>query len=281
MRTYTFNLKDLFISFAAPVRRNDEGKTVIQQCDVELRTKGSSFHIIRREVLKQLLDYCYESSNNKPLSKSEFNFMYRNCIEHKPSSFSLKAIIHDAIYDAANVDITFIATEENTVVQIPQKKPLELDDIFFTTCRDTLSSVINARRSTDYAWVIFDAYAKKEMIKLNVGQRFCDVFTAYISQNTMIQITQQPKRYVLTVRNKCGDGFVQPVAARSVDGLVSMENNDILYTILDETFEQLDKEIYLGNMSKLADKKAWNKYSHNLWFSDKNKLEHENYLFFL
>lgn len=281
MRTYTFNLKDLSVSFAAPVRRNNEGKNIIQQCDVELRTKGSSFRIIRREVLKQLLDYCYESSNEKPLSKSEFNFMYRNCIQHRPSEFSLESIITDAIYDAANVDITFIATEENSVVQIPQKKPLELDDIFFTTCRDTLSSVINARRSTDYAWEIFDAYAKKEMIKLNVGQHFCNVFTAHISQNTMIQITQQPKRYVLTVRNKCGDGFVQPVGARSVNGLVSMENSDILYTILDETFEQLDKEIYLGNMSKLADKKAWNKYSPNLWFSDKNKLERENYLFFL
>ena len=104
MRTFTFNLKDLTIYHASPVRRNDEGKTVIQQCDVVLKNKSNEyFHIIRREVLKQLLDYCYESCRQEPLSKSEFNFVYRNCIEQRPYSFSQTTILQVAIYEANHI----------------------------------------------------------------------------------------------------------------------------------------------------------------------------------
>ncbi len=294
MRTFTFNLKDLTIYHASPVRRNDEGKTVIQQCDVVLKNKSNEyFHIIRREVLKQLLDYCYESCRQEPLSKSEFNFMYRNCIENRPSSFSLKAIIHDAIYDADDVEITFICTD-NRVLEIPKKKPLQLDDMFFLACRDNLSSVVNLRTSERPKILLMDSKATKEMRNLKKGRVLASVFTTNLIIDTLearinrrrhnqilLEITQLPKYYTIAVRVKCGGGYVQPVPAHTNDGLVCMENNDVLHGVLKQILENLDDEISLGNLSKLTDKKAWNKYSPNLWFSDKNKLERENYLFFL
>jgi len=292
MITHTFNLKELTIYHASPVRRNDEGKTVIQQCDVDLRTKGTSFHIIRREVLKQLLDYCYESCHQEPLSKSEFNFMYRNCIEHRPSSFSLKAIIHDAIYDADDVEITFICTDNRSVLEIPKKKPLQLDDMFFTTCRDTLSSVVNSRVG-DIPKLLMNSKATKEMRNIQKGRVLCNIFTTnliidtvltepYVKSNQiLLEITQLPRHYTIAVKIKCGSGYVQPVPEHTNDGLVCMENNDVLHGVLKQILENLDDEIRLGNLSKLKGKKAWNKYNPNLWYSDKNKLERENYLFFL
>tara|TARA_R100001443_G_scaffold2193_2_gene7446 strand:- start:5986 stop:6870 length:885 start_codon:yes stop_codon:yes gene_type:complete len=294
MITHTFNLKDLSIYHASPVRRNDEGKTVIQQCDVVLQNKSNDFRIIRREVLKQLLDYCYESCRQEPLSKSEFNFMYRNCIEHRPSSFSLKAIIHDAIYDADDVEITFICNENRrTVVEIPQKKPLQLDDMFFTTCRDTLSSVCRLRTSERKQQefrpkiLLMNTKATKEMINIAKGRVLSSIFRTNLIIDTildysiLLEITQLPKHYTIAVRIKCGSGYVQPVPEHTNDGLVCMENNDVLHSVLKQILENLDNEISLGNLSKLKGKKAWNKYSPNLWFSDKNKLERENYLFFL
>tara|TARA_R100000908_G_scaffold38146_1_gene17601 strand:- start:2617 stop:3480 length:864 start_codon:yes stop_codon:yes gene_type:complete len=287
MITHTFNLKDLTIYHASPVRRNDEGKTVIQQCHVGLQNKKDNFLIVRREVLKQLLDYCYESCREEPLSKSEFNFMYRNCIEHRPSSFSLKAIIHDAIYDADDVEITFVVGDYNTVVEIPQKKPLQLDDMFYTTCRDTLSSVVNLRTSDRPKMFLMNSQATKEMRNLKKGRVLCSVFTTNL--NTLydfhnlifLEITQLPKYYTIAVKIKCGSGYVQPVPEHTNDGLVCMENNDVLHSVLKQMLENLDDEISLDNLSKLQGKKAWNKYNPNLWFSDKNKLERENYLFFL
>lgn len=289
MRTFTFNLKDLTIYHASPVRRNDEGKTVIQQCDVVLKNKSNEyFHIIRREVLKQLLDYCYESCRQEPLSKSEFNFMYRNCIEHRPSSFSLKAIIHDAIYDADDVEITFICTD-NRVLEIPKKKPLQLDDMFFLACRDNLSSVVNLRTSERPKIFLMDTKATKEMRNLKKGRVLATVFTVRLVGQTYytkdkdirLEITQLPKHYTVAVRIKCGSGYVQPIPAHSNVGLVCMENNDVLHGVLKQILENLDDEITSDNLSKLEGKKAWDKYSPNLWFSDKNKLERENYLFFL
>ncbi len=294
MITHTFKLKDLWVYHASPVRRNDEGKTVIQQCDVELRTNtmvqsqnSKSFLIRRREVLKQLLDYCYESCREEPLSKSEFNFMYRNCMEHKPSSFSLKAIIHDAIYYADDVEITFVVGDYNTVVEIPQKKPLQLDDMFYTTCRDTLSSVVNLRTSDRPKMFLMNTKATKEMRNIQKGKVLCNIFTTNL--NTLydfhnlifLEITQLPKYYTIAVKVRCGSGYVQPVPEHTNDGLVCMENNDVLHGVLKQTLENLDDEITLGHIESLKGKKAWNKYSPNLWFSDKNKLERENYLFFL
>jgi len=295
MRTHTFNLKDLTIYHASPVRRNDEGKTVIQQCNVGLQNRKDSFLIVRREVLKQLLDYCYESCRQEPLSKSEFNFMYRNCIEHRPSSFSLKAIIHDAIYDADDVEITFVVGDNNSVLEIPQKKPLQLDDMFFLACRDNLSSVVNLRTresmetATEPKILLMDAKATKEMRNLKKGRVLASVFTVRLvcqtyytkDKDIRLEITQLPRHYTVAVRIKCGSGYVQPVPEHTNDGLVCMENNDVLHGVLKQILENLDDEISLGNLSKLTDKKAWNKYSPNLWFSDKNKLERENYLFFL
>jgi hypothetical protein len=289
MRTHTFRLKELTVWHSSPVRRNDEGKHIIQQCDVVLQNKSNDFRIIRREVLKQLLDYCYESCRQEPLSKSEFNFMYRNCIEHRPSSFSLKAIIHDAIYDADDVEITFVCTDNRSVLEIPKKKPLELDDMFFTTCRDTLSSVVNLRASDIPKILLMNSKATKEMINLKRGRVLCSVFTVRLVGQTYytkdkdirLEITQLPKHYTIAVKIKCGSGYVQPVPEHTNDGLVSMENNDVLHGILKQILLNLDDEISLGNLSKLKGKKAWNRYSPNLWFSDKNKLERENYLFFL
>lgn len=286
MRTHTFNLKDLTIYHASPVRRNDEGKTVIQQCDVVLQNKSNDFRIIRREVLKQLLDYCYESCRQEPLSKSEFNFMYRNCIEHRPSSFSLKAIIHDAIYDADDVEITFVCTDNRSVLEIPQKKPLQLDDMFFTTCRDTLSSVVNLRTSGTKMFLM-NSKATKEMRNIQKGKVLCNIFTTNL--NTLydfhnlifLEITQLPKYYTIAVKVRCGSGYVQPVPSHTNDGLVCMENNDVLHDVLKQILENLDDEILSGRIKSLKGKKAWNKYNPNLWFSDKNKLERENYLFFL
>jgi len=292
--THTFNLKDLTIYHASPVRRNDEGKTVIQQCDVGLQNKKNTFLILRREVLKQLLDYCYESCRQEPLSKSEFNFMYRNCIEHRPSSFSLKAIIHDAIYDADDVEITFVVGDNNSVLEIPQKKPLQLDDMFFLACRDNLSSVCllrtSERKQQEFRPKIslINPKATKEMRNLKRGRVLSTVFTANLIIDTLpkityvlLEITQLPKYYTIAVKVRCGSGYVQPVPAHTNDGLVCMENNDVLHYILKQILENLDDEISLGNLSKLEGKKAWNKYSPNLWFSDKNKLERENYQFFL
>jgi len=289
MITHTFRLKELTVWHSSPVRRNDEGKTVIQQCDVLLQNKTNDFSIIRREVLKQLLDYCYESCRQEPLSKSEFNFMYRNCIEHRPSSFSLKAIIHDAIYDADDVEITFVVGDNNSVLEIPKKKPLQVDDMFFTTCRDTLSSVVNLRTSERPKILLMDAKATKEMRNLKRGRVLCSVFTVRLVGQTYytkdkdirIEITQLPRHYTVAVRVKCGSGYVQPVPAHTNDGLVCMENNDVLHGVLKQILENLDDEIISDNLSKLEGKKAWNKYNPNLWFSDKNKLERENYLFFL
>lgn len=293
MITHTFRLKELTVWHSSPVRRNDEGKHIIQQCDVVLQNKSNDFHIIRREVLKQLLDYCYESCRQEPLSKSEFNFMYRNCIEHKPSSFSLKAIIHDAIYDADDVEITFICSDSRSVLEIPKKKPLQLDDMFFTTCRDTLSSVVESRVG-DIPKLLMDSKATKEMRNLKRGKALCSIFTTNLILDTLtvaydtglaysisLEITQLPKYYTIAVRLKCGSGYVQPVPAHTNDGLVCMENNDILHGVLKQILENLDDEITSGNLSKTKGKKAWNKYNPNLWFSDKNKLERENYLFFL
>ena len=285
--THTFNLKDLTIYHASPVRRNDEGKTVIQQCHVELQNKKDSFLIVRREVLKQLLDYCYESCRQESLSKSEFNFMYRNCIEHKPSSFSLKAIIHDAIYDADDVEITFVVGDNDSVLEIPKKKPLQLDDMFYTTCRDTLSSVIYLRENDRPKVFLMNSKATKEMRNLKRGKALCSIFTTNL--NTLydfhnlifLEITQLPKYYTIAVKVRCGSGYVQPVPAHTNDGLVCMENNDVLHGVLKQILENLDDEITSGNLSKTKGKKAWNKYNPNLWFSDKNKLERENYLFFL
>ncbi len=287
MITHTFNLKDLTIYHASPVRRNDEGKTVIQQCHVELQNKKDSFLIVRREVLKQLLDYCYESCRQESLSKSEFNFMYRNCIEHKPSSFSLKAIIHDAIYDADDVEITFVVGDNDSVLEIPKKKPLQLDDMFYTTCRDTLSSVIYLRENDRPKVFLMNSKATKEMRNLKRGKALCSIFTTNL--NTLydfhnlifLEITQLPKYYTIAVKVRCGSGYVQPVPAHTNDGLVCMENNDVLHGVLKQILENLDDEITSGNLSKTKGKKAWNKYNPNLWFSDKNKLERENYLFFL
>lgn len=293
MRTHTFNLKDLTIYHASPVRRNDEGKTVIQQCDVVLQNKSNDFRIIRREVLKQLLDYCYESCRQEPLSKSEFNFMYRNCIEHRPSSFSLKAIIHDAIYDADDVEITFVVGDNNSVLEIPKKKPLQLDDMFYTTCRDTVSSVVNLRTSERPKILLMNTKATKEMRNIKRGRVLCSIFTSNLildrlmddgtglAYSVSLEITQLPRHYTVAVRIKCGSGYVQPVPEHTNDGLVCMENNDVLHGVLKQILENLDDEIRLGNLSRLKGKKAWNKYSPNLWFSDKNKLERENYLFFL
>ena len=301
MITHTFKLKDLTVYHASPVRRNDEGKTVIQQCDVVLQNKSNDFRIIRREVLKQLLDYCYESCRQEPLSKSEFNFMYRNCIEHRPSTkqmsmqyFSLKAIICDAIYDADDVEITFVVGDNNSVLEIPKKKPLQLDDMFFLACRDNLSSVVNLRTSDRPKILLMDSKATKEMRNLKKGRVLATVFTANLIIDTLkarinrrrhnqilLEITQLPKYYTIAVRVKCGGGYVRPVPAHTNDGLVCMENNDVLHGVLKQILENLDDEISLGNLSKLEGKKAWDKYSPNLWFSDKNKLERENYLFFL
>jgi len=292
MITHTFRLKELTVWHSSPVRRNDEGKTVIQQCDVLLQNKSNDFSIIRREVLKQLLDYCYESCRQEPLSKSEFNFMYRNCIEHRPSSFSLKEIIHDAIYDADDVEITFVVGNNNSVLEIPKKKPLQLDDMFFTTCRDTLSSVVNSRVG-DIPKLLMNTKATKEMRNIKRGRVLCSIFTSNLILDTLmddgtglaysvsLEITQLPRHYTIAVRIKCGSGYVQPVPAHTNDGLVCMENNDVLHGVLRQTLENLDNEITLGNLSKTKGKKAWNKYNPNLWFSDKNKLERENYLFFL
>ncbi len=248
---------------------------------------SKSFLIRRREVLKQLLDYCYESCREEPLSKSEFNFMYRNCMEHKPSSFSLKAIIHDAIYYADDVEITFVVGDYNTVVEIPQKKPLQLDDMFYTTCRDTLSSVVNLRTSDRPKMFLMNTKATKEMRNIQKGKVLCNIFTTNL--NTLydfhnlifLEITQLPKYYTIAVKVRCGSGYVQPVPEHTNDGLVCMENNDVLHGVLKQTLENLDDEITLGHIESLKGKKAWNKYSPNLWFSDKNKLERENYLFFL
>ena len=293
MRTHTFNLKDLTIYHASPVRRNDEGKTVIQQCDVVLQNKSNDFRIIRREVLKQLLDYCYESCRQEPLSKSEFNFMYRNCIEHRPSSYSLKAILHDAIYDADDVEITFVVGDNNSVLEIPKKKPLQLDDMFYTTCRDTVSSVVNLRTSERPKILLMNTKATKEMRNIKRGRVLCSIFTSNLildrlmddgtglAYSVSLEITQLPRHYTVAVRIKCGSGYVQPVPEHTNDGLVCMENNDVLHGVLKQILENLDDEIRLGNLSRLKGKKAWNKYSPNLWFSDKNKLERENYLFFL
>lgn len=289
MITHTFNLKDLTIYHASPVRRNDEGKTVIQQCDVVLQNKSNDFRIIRREVLKQLLDYCYESCRQEPLSKSEYNFMYRKCIEHRTSSYSLKAIIQEAIYDADDVEITFICTDNRSVLEIPKKKPLQLDDMFFTTCNDTLSSVINSRVG-DIPKLLMNSKGTKEMRNIQKGRVLCNIFTTNLIIDTLedlghnqilLEITQFPRHYTIAVKIKCGSGYVQPVPAHTNDGLVCMENNDVLHGVLKQILENLDDEISLGNLSKLKDIKAWNKYNPNLWFSDKNKLERENYLFFL
>jgi hypothetical protein len=292
MITYTFRLKELTVWHSSPVRRNDEGKTVIQQCDVLLQNKSNNFSIIRREVLKQLLDYCYESCRQEPLSKSEFNFMYRNCIEHRPSSFSLKAIINDAIYDADDVEITFVVGDNNSVLEIPKKKPLQLDDMFFTTCRDTLSSVVWAK-TQDIPKLSMNTKATKEMRNLKRGGVLCSIFTSNLILDTLkddgsglaysvsLEITQLPRHYTVAVRVKCGSGYVQPVPAHTNDGLVCMENNDVLHGVLKQTLENLDDEVRSGNLSKTKGKKAWNKYNPSLWFSDKNKLERENYLFFL
>ena len=302
MITHTFKLKDLTVYHASPVRRNDEGKTVIQQCDVVLQNKSNDFRIIRREVLKQLLDYCYESCRQEPLSKSEFNFMYRNCIEHRPSTkqmsmqyFSLKAIICDAIYDADDVEITFVVGDNNSVLEIPQKKPLQLDDMFFLACRDNLSSVVNLRTresmetATEPKILLMDAKATKEMRNLKKGRVLASVFTVRLvcqtyytkDKDIRLEITQLPRHYTVAVRIKCGSGYVQPVPEHTNDGLVCMENNDVLHGVLKQILENLDDEITSDNLSKLEGKKAWNKYNPNLWFSDKNKLERENYLFFL
>jgi hypothetical protein len=286
--THTFNLKDLTIYHASPVRRNDEGKTVIQQCDVGLQNKKDTFLILRREVLKQLLDYCYESSRQEPLSKSEFNFMYRHCIEYRPSSFSLKAIIHDAIYDADDVEITFVVGDNNSVLEIPQKKPLQLDDMFFLACRDNLSSVVNLRTSERPKILLMNSKATKEMRNLKKGKVLCSIFRTNliidrgeVNHEILLEITQLPRHYTIAVRIKCGSGYVQSVPAHTNDGLVCMENNDVLHGVLKQILENLDDEISLGNLSKTKGKKAWDKYNPNLWFSDKNKLERENYLFFL
>jgi len=237
MITHTFKLKELTVWYSSPVRRNDGGKTVIQQCDVVLQNKSNDFRIIRREVLKQLLDYCYESCRQEPLSKSEFNFMYRNCIEHRPSSFSLKEIIHDAIYDADDVEITFICadgrdedTDEESVLEIPKKKPLQLDDMFFTTCRDTLSSVVWAK-SQDIPKLSMNTKATKEMRNLKRGKVLCSIFTSNIILDTLnddgsglaysvsLEITQLPRHYTVAVRIKCGSGYVSLYLHTPMTGL--------------------------------------------------------------
>ena len=219
--------------------------------------------------------------------------MYRNCIEHRPSSFSLKAIIHDAIYDADDVEITFVVGDNNSVLEIPKKKPLQLDDMFYTTCRDTVSSVVNLRTSERPKILLMNTKATKEMRNIKRGRVLCSIFTSNLildrlmddgtglAYSVSLEITQLPRHYTVAVRIKCGSGYVQPVPEHTNDGLVCMENNDVLHGVLKQILENLDDEIRLGNLSRLKGKKAWNKYSPNLWFSDKNKLERENYLFFL
>ena len=291
MNEYTFNLKDLVVVSTSPVRRNDAGN-IVQQCDVELDIKGVNLGIVGKEVLKQLLDFCYESVGDEPLTASMFNFMYRNCIKHKPSSFSLKEIIKEAILHADNVEITFIVSQ-GQVMKIPQKKPLKLDDMFYTTCRDTLSSVVKNANYCRNKFLVSDPKATKEMIKVHKGSIVGNIFRANLITEGLtsnngspimditLEITQLPKEYVITVRVKCGSGYVQPVHGMTLDGLVCMENNDVLHNVLRQILENLDEEMLLDRFNNIYDKKAWDKYSPNLWFSDKNKLERQNYLFFL
>ena len=125
------------------------------------------------------------------------------------------------------------------------------------------------------------------MRNIQKGKVLCNIFTTNL--NTLydfhnlifLEITQLPKYYTIAVKVRCGSGYVQPVPEHTNDGLVCMENNDVLHGVLKQTLENLDDEITLGHIESLKGKKAWNKYSPNLWFSDKNKLERENYLFFL
>ena len=135
--------------------------------------------------------------------------------------------------------------------------------------------------------------ATKEMRNIKRGRVLCSIFTSNLildrlmddgtglAYSVSLEITQLPRHYTVAVRIKCGSGYVQPVPEHTNDGLVCMENNDVLHGVLKQILENLDDEIRLGNLSRLKGKKAWNKYSPNLWFSDKNKLERENYLFFL
>tara|TARA_R110000751_G_scaffold109345_1_gene206411 strand:+ start:1154 stop:2071 length:918 start_codon:yes stop_codon:yes gene_type:complete len=286
------------------VRRN-ESKTIVKQPNVIFNTPHGHLQILEKSVLFDFLNYLYVNSNQTKFAKDEFNFMY--------DTFNLGDVINAALADVKKVNFDlqiFLEIDEEWgsdgerkdgtnilepfVVISVLHEGLQIDSAFASSCEHL---TFKLRSSVSQQHLEKSIITKVKVNHLGAIY-FCDRFTQSCVSNFKsiadgfensvrggypfkFDITQLPNRYVLRARVKCGDGYVQIIPSQSIEGYLGLEEMDELERVTDNFITRAKNQ----NVKCTKDRVAWNRghrvHSSSLWFSDKNKLEHENYLFFL
>lgn len=280
---------DIVVYHAQDIRRN-ETKTIVKQPYITFHSTEGMIQILEKTVLFDFLNYIYVNTNQPEFAKDEFNFMYE--------TFNLADVLHAARKDVEkqnfNLDMFFELSpsqyddkmkEDVRIIKSVLHEGLQIDSAFASSCKSL--------------WNGFHFHIPSQgitKVKVNhLGKEYlCDRYT-FSTPTTSISnplhlifdITQLPAelphfpkvtpQYVLRARIKCGDGFVQVIPARAFDGYLGLEEMDVL----SEYVNDFVKDARTQDVTCVNNRVAWNRGNKLRWFSDKNKLEHENFLFFL
>tara|TARA_R110002096_G_scaffold202870_1_gene387637 strand:+ start:924 stop:1802 length:879 start_codon:yes stop_codon:yes gene_type:complete len=282
---------DIVVYHAQDIRRN-ETKTIVKQPYITFHSTEGKIQILEKSVLFDFLNYIYVNTNQPEFAKDEFNFMYE--------TFDLTEVLNAARKDVEkqnfNLDMFFELSpsqyddrmkEDVRIIKSVLHEGLQIDSTFASSCSGL--------------WNVFFPFHIPSQgitkVKVNhLGKEYlCDRYTFSTptkinhrdESHLIFDITQIPveyydvpkatPQYVLRARIKCGGGYVQVIPARAFDGYLGLEEMDVL----SERVNSFVKDARTQDVSCVNNRVAWNRGHKLRWFSDKNRLEHENFLFFL